>query len=233
MPRGGPDGRMTVVSTPARPGMPVPTPEDTPQSYWDGFYAGLPPRDDLPTPNALFAEEAADLSPGRALDLGCGFGGDAIWMAGRGWKVVAVDVSGEALTRARSAAEQAGVEVDWQRHDLTATFPDGAFDLVCTQFLHSPTELPGQRDAILRRAMDAVVAGGSLLVTGHAGLPPTMKDTPFDVGLPGLDELRAALDPDPALWTEATARSTTREVVGPDGTPFTREDTLLRLVRGA
>jgi SAM-dependent methyltransferase len=211
--------------------MPLPTPEDTPQTYWDGFYGGPDrPAHRVPTPNALFVAEVEALAPGRALDLGCGLGGDAIWLVGRGWRVTAVDVSGEVLRRARGYAALAGVEVDWQRHDLTATFPDGAHDLVCAQFLHSPLERPGQRDAILRRALDAVAPGGSLLVTGHAGIPDAMRGTAFDVHLPSTAELRAALAPDPTLWTVATERTTRREVTGPDGVPFTRADTVLRLV---
>jgi SAM-dependent methyltransferase len=214
--------------------MPLPTPDDTPQTYWDGFYGGLDrPADRVPAPNALFAAEVGESAPGSALDLGCGLGGDAIWLAGRGWRVTAADVSGEVLRRARGFAALAGVEVDWQRHDLAASFPAGSYDLVCAQFLHSPLERPGQRNAILRRALTAVAPGGSLLVTGHAGLPDAMRGTAFDVHLPSTAELRTALAADPARWAVATERALRREVTGPDGAPFVRADTVLRLVRAA
>jgi SAM-dependent methyltransferase len=212
--------------------MPLPTPDDTAQTYWDGFYDGFErPDDTVPTPNALLLEEVGSLSPGTALDLGCGFGGDAIGLAARGWRVTAADVSGAVLERAAGYAERVGVRVDWQRHDLTATFPAGTYDLVYSQFLHSPMERPGDRDAILRRALDAVAPGGSFLVTGHAGIPDAMKGTPFDVHLPDAAELRTALALDPAVWTVAAERDATREVTGPDGRPFIRRDTVLRLRR--
>ncbi|MFR9806517.1 class I SAM-dependent methyltransferase [Pseudonocardia sp. RS010] len=213
-------------------GMPFPTPEDTAESYWDAFYGGLDrPDDAIPSPNGLLVAEAGTLAAGSALDLGCGFGGDAIWLAGQGWRVTAVDVSGGALRRAAGYAVLAGVDVDWQRHDLTQTFPPGEFDLVCAQFLHSPLEQPGQRDSILRRAMNCVAPGGSLLVTGHGGIPEAMRGTPFDVHLPSTAELRTALAPG-AEWSIATERTIVREVVGPDGRPFEREDSALRLERG-
>lgn len=212
--------------------MPWPGPEDTPQTYWDGFYVGLDVPDQVPSPNPLLVDEVSRLAPGSALDLGCGSGGDAIGLAGLGWRVTAVDVSGEILRRAEAHAGRAEVRVEWQRHDLAETFPAGRYDLVCSQFLHSPTERPGQRQAILRRALDAVAPGGSLLVIGHAAIPAAMTGTPFDVHLPGPDELHTELDPDPATWVVATRRTVVRDTVtGPDGELFTREDTVLRLLR--
>lgn len=222
------------MSTPARPALPSPVPGDTAETYWDGVYDGLDrPAHETPPPNALLVDEVGPLAPGTALDLGCGRGGDAIWLAGRGWRVTAVDVSGRVLDRARAHAARAGVteRIDWQRHDLTATFPAGTFDLVCSQFLHSPLEEPGQRDAILRAALGSVAAGGTLLVTGHVGIPEAMRGTPFDVHLPTTDEMRAALDPDPRAWTVTTERTAEREATGPDGRAFTRRDAVLRLTR--
>ncbi|WP_375155137.1 methyltransferase domain-containing protein [Micromonospora sp. 4G55] len=100
------------------------------------------------------------LPAGTALDLGCGEGADAIWLAGRGWRVTAVDVSTTALDRAAAEAAEAGVadRIDFQRHDLTRTFPEGVFDLVSAQFLQSPLEFP--RAEVLRAAARAVAPGG-------------------------------------------------------------------------
>ncbi|WP_348652184.1 class I SAM-dependent methyltransferase [Streptomyces sp. 71268] len=122
-------------------------------------------------PNDALRTEVADLPPGRALDLGCGEGGDAIWLAQRGWRVTAVDVSPTALLRGARNARAAGVGdlVDWHRHDLARSFPTGTFDLVSAHFLHSPVELP--RGQILRTAAAAVAPGGTLLIVGHAGWP--------------------------------------------------------------
>jgi 2-polyprenyl-3-methyl-5-hydroxy-6-metoxy-1,4-benzoquinol methylase len=104
-------------------------------------------------PNVVLVAEVLDLAPGRALDLGCGEGADAVWLARRGWQVTAVDISGVALSRAASHAAEAGVEIDWQRHDLEQSFPAGEFDLISAQFLHFWEEF--DREKILRRAAGA------------------------------------------------------------------------------
>lgn len=138
-----------------------------PAEFWDTLYSE---RDQYWTgkPNASLVREASDLAPGRALDLGCGEGGDAIWLAGRGWRVTAVDISQVALERAARHAAEAGVGdlIDWRRHDLGHDFPAGEFDLVTAAFLHSPTDLP--RERILRRSAEAVAPGGTLLIVGHS-----------------------------------------------------------------
>ncbi len=216
--------------------MPFPTATDTAETYWDGFYSGLAqPEGWRPGPNVVLVEEVAPLTPGTALDLGCGMGGDAIWLATHGWRVTAVDVSEAALDRARDHARRAGLaqRIRWERHDLTDTLPTGEHDLVCAQFLHSPMERPGQRDAMLRRAMGAVAPGGSFLVIGHLGMPAAMKDTPFDVQLPTAAELRAALGADPAEWRVVTERTVTRLTPDQDGTSAPRQDGVLRLSRAA
>lgn len=227
-----PDG-VPAPSAP-RPTMPVPSADDTGQSYWDGFYCGLQLPDGWsPTPNALLVDEVGALPPGSALDLGCGAGGDAIWLAERGWQVTAVDVSGAALDRAAEFAAQTRADgrIVWQRHDLTGSFPDGSYDVVSAPFLHSPVEHAGDRDAILRRAMSAVAPGGSLLVIGHLGLPHWMEAPPFDVHLPSNAEVLATLDPPPEEWTTMTDRTVTRDAVSPEGVAGTREDTVLVLRR--
>ncbi|MQA95954.1 MAG: methyltransferase domain-containing protein [Streptosporangiales bacterium] len=109
---------------------------------------------------------AGELTPGTALDLGCGEGADAIWLAEQGWTVTATDVSKVALDRAAAHARERGVTVDWRRHDLAESFPEGTYDLVCAFFLHSPVDMP--RDGILRSAAAAVAPGGVLLIVGHA-----------------------------------------------------------------
>lgn len=140
------------------------------EEYWDERYGGTE-RIWSGRPNVALVREVTGLAPGTALDLGCGEGGDAIWLAGQGWQVVGTDVSRRALERAAGHAEQAGVadRVEWRRHDLAVDFPAGRFDLVSAHFLHSPVEMP--REAILRSAAAAVAPGGVLLVVGHAGWP--------------------------------------------------------------
>ncbi|MFF0298421.1 FAD-dependent oxidoreductase [Kitasatospora sp. NPDC004614] len=122
-------------------------------------------------PNASLTHEVTGLAPGHALDLGCGEGGDAIWLAQQGWQVTAVDISQVALDRAAARAAAAGVadRISWQRTDLANAFPSGSYDLVSAQFLHSPAEFP--RERVLRHAADAVAPGGTLLIVSHAVAP--------------------------------------------------------------
>ncbi|HEX4816102.1 MAG TPA: FAD-dependent oxidoreductase, partial [Nonomuraea sp.] len=96
------------------------------EEFWEGFY-GDEAQVWSGNVNVALVREAADLTPGRALDLGCGEGADSIWLAGRGWRVTATDISRTALARAARRAEAAGVadRVEWQRHDLGTSFPEG------------------------------------------------------------------------------------------------------------
>ena len=116
-------------------------------------------------PNLPLAAEAVDLPPGAALDVGCGEGADAIWLACRGWRVTAVDVSPTALERAAGHAAAAGVEVDWRRADVTDWVPEEkAYDLVTSHFAH----LGGNpRQGVIARLVAAVAPGGTLLLVGH------------------------------------------------------------------
>ena len=119
-------------------------------------------------PNTQLVREAADLPPGSALDVGCGEGADAIWLAGRGWQVTAVDFARTALERGRAHAETLGDDIArrirWVHADVTAELPGDRFDLVSAQFMHLP---PEPRRALFARLAEAVAPGGTLLVVGH------------------------------------------------------------------
>ena len=116
-------------------------------------------------PNRLFAAEASGLEPGRALDVACGEGRNAVWLAEHGWRVTGVDFSDVAIGKARALAASRGVEVDWVVADVLAYEPqERAFDLVAMLYLQLP------RDELLqalRAAAGAVAPGGTLLVLGH------------------------------------------------------------------
>jgi len=117
--------------------------------------------------NPTLVEHAADLAPGRALDVGCGEGGDVLWLAGLGWQVTGLDWSEVALGRAAEHAAAAGAtdRVEWVRGDVDSWVPPaGAYDLVAAHFLHPTAE---QRGPLLARLTAAVSPGGTLLWVGH------------------------------------------------------------------
>jgi SAM-dependent methyltransferase len=116
-------------------------------------------------PNGRLAAELADLSPGRALDVGCGEGADAIWLARCGWTVTAIDISDVAIGRAREAAEREDAAVEWVCGDaLQTAFPPRCFDLVSMQY---PALPKAAGEAAVRSLLDAVCPGGLLLAVYH------------------------------------------------------------------
>ncbi|GGU49451.1 methyltransferase [Streptomyces albospinus] len=198
--------------------------------FWDTFYAE---HDQIwsGNPNVVLVRETRGLTPGTALDLGCGEGADTVWLAGQGWRVTAVDVSRVALGRAAGQAAAAGVadRVDWQWHDLAESFPEGSFDLVSAQFLHHPSEI--FREKILRRASGAVAPGGVLLIVGHAGFPAWEEHGHEEAHFPTPDEVLAALALAEGEWEVQLSEEHERIQNGPDGQPTTRTDNALKVRR--
>ncbi|MFJ7072055.1 class I SAM-dependent methyltransferase [Streptomyces sp. NPDC098781] len=182
-------------------------------------------------PNSLLVREAGDLAPGRALDLGCGEGADAVWLASRGWRVTGADISHTALERAARHAAEAGVSdrTVWERHVLGETFPEGSFDLVNAQFLQSPVELDRRR--VLKRAADAVAAGGTLLIVMHGGWPSWQSEPPFEADFPTLDGVLAELALPEAEWTVETLEAVRSAHKSPEGAEGFREDNVWRFRR--
>lgn len=198
-------------------------------STWEEHY-GAKPQVWSGKVNTRLAAIAPELRGTRALDLGCGEGGDAIWLAEHGWTVVAVDVSTTALDRGRAAARERGVadRIDFQQHDLDSGFPAGEFDLVSAQYLHSPVEK--DRPAILRRAAAAVAPGGTLLIVDHAAAPPwatRMHDHVF----PTAEAVLAGLDLDAGGWARVEVGTVERVVKGPDGQQASLPDNVIRVRR--
>ena len=116
-------------------------------------------------PNAQLLTEASRLAPGTALDVGCGEGADAVWLARHGWQVTATDISCVALERARVHAASAGTDITFVEADLVdEPLPAAPFDLVSAQFFQV-TDPP--RTRFMRNLGDAVATGGHLLVVGH------------------------------------------------------------------
>jgi 2-polyprenyl-3-methyl-5-hydroxy-6-metoxy-1,4-benzoquinol methylase len=133
------------------------------EEFWDERYStseliwtGLP--------NLFLVRETQGLDPSTALDLACGEGRNAVWLAEQGWSVTGADFSSVGLEKARALAAQRAVHIDFEQHDATSWEPDERFGLVVVLYLQLP--LPQRREALLRAA-GAVAAGGSLLVVAH------------------------------------------------------------------
>jgi SAM-dependent methyltransferase len=151
-------------------------------------------------PSAIVTEALEPVEPGTALDLGCGSGRHAVWLAERGWQVTAVDFSEEALRQALAHARAGGVDVQWVRGDVLDYQPPGSYQLVLIAYVHLP---PNERRALLERAGRAVAPGGVFLLVGHdstnvgTGAPgptnPTLLYAPQDIvsELRGLEVERA------------------------------------------
>jgi len=205
-------------------------------------------------PNPQLVAEAADLPAGTALDVGCGEGADACWLASRGWRVTAVDHAATALQRGAAHAETLGAEVAgrirWVRADIitadftaaefTAAQPSaaqpsagpsaaGAFDLVSAQYMHPR---PEERAALFARMADAVAPGGTLLVVGHhvhdldtaPAHRPPMPDLFYTAG-----QVADVLDPD--RWDVLVSAARPRTATDADGNPMAIHDSVLRARR--
>jgi SAM-dependent methyltransferase len=164
--------------------------------------------------------------PGSALDAGAGEGGDALWLAERGWRVHAVDLSTVALDRGAAEARRRGLgdRIRWQQADLVDWAPEEKYDLVTTSFLHLPD---GMRRPLYARLAGVVAPGGRLLITQHdpsdAAVVPR-PDRPDLYATAG--ELAADLDP--AQWEVLVAEARPRTATHPeDGGEVTVHDAVL------
>ncbi|MEV5551228.1 class I SAM-dependent methyltransferase [Streptomyces sp. NPDC052309] len=207
--------------------MPAPAPAE---EFWEARYRDAG-RVWSGRPNELLVREVSDLAPGTALDLGCGEGGDAVWLASRGWRVTGVDISATALERAAGHAADAGVgdRVAWERHELGRSFPEGSFDLVSAHYLQSPVALDQQ--GILRGAANAVADHGTLLVVMHAAWASWQTEPPFDAVFPTLDGVVAELALPEGEWVVRTMETVRRRSVSPEGVEGHRDDHVWRFQR--
>jgi SAM-dependent methyltransferase len=200
--------------------------------FWEDHYRAHPPSRPARV-NPLLAEITAPIPPGTALDLGCGAGGDALWLADRGWRVTAVDISAEAVRRLAETARGLDLaeRLSALRVDLAEEFPTGLFDLVSAQYLHTPFALP--RPAVLRAAAHALHPGGRLVVVDHGSTAPWSWNQDPDIHYPTPDEVFAGLALDPAGWHLERADMPRRRKRGPDGRTATVVDNVLVVRRTA
>ncbi|GAB3663073.1 class I SAM-dependent methyltransferase [Nocardioides korecus] len=175
-------------------------------------------------PNPQLVTEVTPLAPETALDVGCGEGGDVIWLAQQGWRVTGADFAAAGLERAARHAAEAGVadRTDWWQVDAREIAAQGReFDLVTTHFLHPPD---GGMVAVTRRLAELVAPGGHLLVVGHA---PSHVHTQLDDShrramFVAEDLLPALPDDFEALVVEQRPRRVER-----DGTTYDIDDSTL------
>lgn len=201
------------------------------REFWDERYA-TSHRIWSGRPNARLVEEVADLQPGTAIDVGCGEGADAVWLAAQGWSVVGVDVSGVALERAAEHAAEAGTGVaertSWERVDLFAleALPAAA-DLVTASYVHVP---PDQFDAVYGHVAAAVAPGGTLVVLAHHpdDVHTGLRNSELSHLLFTPEAVVAVLDP--AEWEVVTARVVTRDHAH-EGVTHEVSDTVVRALR--
>jgi SAM-dependent methyltransferase len=183
-------------------------------------------------PNPQLVAEAAGLPPGQALDVGCGEGADAIWLAQQGWAVVAADISSVALARAAQHARDtdgaAAERIEWRRADLLAEPPEpGRYSLVSAQFMQLP---PEPRDQLFRALAAAVGVGGTLLVVGHhtsdieSGAHRPARPEVFY----SPEEIAGLLD---GSWVVRVSEVRPRQAAGADCTELTVRDSVLAATR--
>lgn len=179
----------------------------------------------------MLVEIASPLAPGSALDLGCGRGGDTVWLAQRGWQVTAVDIAATAVREVGDLAHRLGLgdTVVTEQHDLARTFPTGEFDLVSAIYLHTPFTLA--RHHVLRTAAHALRDGGLLLVVDHGSTSPWSWNTDPDATYPTATDVAVELALDPDQWSVLHADSPRRQATGPGGETATVTDHVLLLRR--
>ena len=200
---------------------------------WDARYGG----DQMwsGNPNGTLVDEVGRLLPGRALDVGAGEGGDAVWLAEQGWDVTASDISRRALDRVAAEAERRGLRIGCLHADANARCPfEGrAFDLVSAQYASIPRTPDGRA---VRNLLDAVAPGGTLLVVSHdlepmrAPIDTGAHSRPFDPdAYVRIDDVAAALA-DSSEW-EIEAHDTRPRPPGAASASHHVDDVVLRARR--
>lgn len=206
------------------------------KAYWDQIWQGSRAAAMAASePNPHLVREVGDLTPGTALDAGCGAGAEAIWLATRGWQVTAADIATEALARAAERAAASGVaqRVQWVAVDLSTWEPDTQHDLVTTHYAHPAMPQLEFYD----RIASWVAPAGTLLIVGHLHHSERIStaqhghgetEPPTSASVTAVD-ITARLDP--AVWEIVTAEESHRSVSGHDGHAVSMADVVIRAVR--
>lgn len=214
---------------------------EQPAEFWERLYGEAGPVWSGKV-NRTLAETVTGFAPGRSLDLGCGEGGDVLWLASQGWQATGIDLSQNAIARAREAASAKALHAQFIAADLAEWAQDpvsidgggDGFELITASFFQSPVELP--RETILRAAARRVVSGGHLVLLSHAASPPWADGLRYRQNeMPSPESELALLGLDPEGW-HVFAEIRTRDVTGPPGTdyagrPMQLDDTLVVALR--
>ncbi|HSJ19074.1 MAG TPA: class I SAM-dependent methyltransferase [Nocardioidaceae bacterium] len=187
-------------------------------------------------PNLFVESELADLSPGRAIDVAAGEGRNSIWLAGRGWRVTAVDFSQAGLDKGRALQEGQArgrdLSVDWVCADALTYEPEGKFDLAVLAYLQLPA---AQRRTAVRRSFGWLRDGGTLFVVAHdsTNLTEGTGGPQYPEVLYTAEDVLADLDGErfEVARAERVAREVPSQADSPDDTPRTAYDALVRVVR--
>jgi len=200
----------------------------SPVEHWEQRYSGSE-RVWSGRANETMASVVAELAPGAAIDLGCGEGGDVLWLAEQGWAVRGLDISATAVGRAREEAAARGLDgASFEVADLDAWEPEPAtVDLVTASFFQSDVAL--DRTAILRRAMTALRPGGRLVAVSHAAPPSWARDHPAT--MVSVQEEAAQLAGPAEEWEIERVEERPRAAVAPDGSAGEHLDAVLVLRR--
>ncbi|WP_207843051.1 class I SAM-dependent methyltransferase [Williamsia soli] len=208
------------------------------KNYWDDVWQGhRAAAMAAGEPNPHLVREIADLTPGTALEAGCGAGTEAIWLASRGWQVTAADIAADALARAaeRAAASEVSGQVHWVEADLSTWVPETHFDLVTTHYAHPAMPQLDFYD----RIASWVAPGGTLFIVGHlhhdnhgaTGEHGHGHEHPPAEASATAASITARLDP--TVWEVATASESHRTMTGHDGRETPIHDVVVKAIRRA
>jgi 2-polyprenyl-3-methyl-5-hydroxy-6-metoxy-1,4-benzoquinol methylase len=181
-------------------------------------------------PNPYLAHETRSLTPGTALDAGCGEGAEAIWLGAEGWQVTAADISTEALSRASERARESGIApecVEWVEADLIDWEPGRQFDLVTTHYAHPAMS----QLAFYERISDWVAPGGTLLIVGHQHTPDAAGHghSPSEEASVAAASITVRLDA--TKWDVVTAEEPIRTLTDRAGRAVQLHDVVVRATR--
>ncbi len=189
------------------------------EAFWDERYSAT----DLvwsAAANQFVMQECEALTPGSALDLACGEGRNAVWLATQGWSVTAVDFSSVGLAKGTEMAHSAGVDVEWVHADVLTWEARRVYDLVLLVYLQLPA---AERHAVLQKAAAVTAPGGSIVVVAH-----DVTNLGRGVGGPQSAEVLWSVE-EVALPGFSAARSEVARRPTADGDAL---DTVVRLIRG-